>query len=143
MVRPIDLTALSAGSRGKIELALSDESGEEDTFLTRLVEEAIKNIFDLRLNAKMFLPAVEAFNAGKRIEMGDAVSPDAFLKEIDSIKGLRKQIEALANEWEPEIARSSAGPELQVAIAELILEGLYSHNKVNKKRKGGNAAFGL
>ncbi len=143
VVRPIDLTALSAGSRGKIELALSDESGEEDTFLTRLVEEAIKNIFDSRLNAKMFLPAVEAFNAGKRIEMGDAVSPEAFLKEIDSIKGFRKQIEALANEWEPEIARSSAGPELQVAIAELILEGLYSHNKVNKKRKGGNAAFGL
>ncbi len=143
VARPVDLSALSAGSRGKIELALTDESGEEDLFLTRLVEEAVKNIFDSRLSPKAFLPAVEAFNSGKKIEMGDGISATAFLKEIDTIKGFRKQVEALATEWEPEISRSSAGPELQVAIAELILEGLYAHNKVNKKRKGSGAAFGL
>ena len=77
------------------------------------------------------------------MEIGDGVRPEAFLKEVDSIKGFRKQVETLAAEWEPDIARTPAGPELQVAIAELILEGLYAHNKVNKKRKGGGAAFGL
>ncbi len=143
VARPVDLTALAAGSRGKVELALTDESGEEDLFLTRLVEEAIKNIFDLKLSPKTFASVIEVFNSGKKLEIGDGVQTDAFLKEVDSIKNFRKQVEALATEWEPEIARSSAGPELQVAIAELILEGLYSHNKVNKKRKGGISAFGL
>ena len=141
VARPVDLTALAAGSRGKIELALADESGEEDVFLTRLVEEAVKTIFDLRLSPKTFLPVVEFFNAGKKLEIGDSVRPEGFLKEIDSIKGFRKQVETLAIEWEPDIARTPAGPELQVAIAELILEGLYAHNKVNKKRKGGSSAF--
>jgi magnesium chelatase subunit I len=142
VARPVDLSALAAGSRGKVELALTDESGEEDQFLIRLVEEAIKNIFDSKLSPKTFLSVIEVFNSGKKMEIGDGVRPDAFLKEVDSIKGFRKQIEALAQEWEPEIARTPAGAELQVAIAELILEGLYAHNKVNKKRKGGNSAFG-
>ena len=143
VVRISDLAYLAASSRGKLELTLTEEPGEEDKLVTRLIAEAVKNLFDQFLSPKQFRGVVEHFELGGRLELGDGVPTDELLSRIDAIPGFRKSVKKIARQLEPDLAEGEDTPALEASIAEFLLDGLYCHNRLNKKQTSGTATYGL
>ena len=141
--RVSDLAFLAASSRGKLELNMTEETGEEDRLIGRLVEEAVKNIFDLHCKPGQFRNVVEYFDAGNSLEVGDSMSAAQCLANMAGIREFPKQIENLAGQLAPDILSGPAADELRLSTAEFILEGLHCHNRINKHRKTGGAVFQL
>src|SRR5947207_664275 len=56
-----DLAYLAASTRGKIELTLSEDDGQEEKVLAKLLGEAIKNLFEVNFEIKQFRGVVEWF----------------------------------------------------------------------------------
>ncbi len=142
VARVSDLVALIGSSRGKIELNMTEETGEEDKLLGRIVEEALKSVFDQHFDPKQFRSLVEYFESGNTLEVGDRVSAADLLKRVDAVREFRKQVERSAGEIDPEIARTPLRPQLEASVAEFILDGLYCHNRLNKKQKSGLSSYG-
>jgi len=143
VVRVSDLSYLAASSRGKLELMMTEEAGEEDTLVVRIIEEAVKNVFDQHFNPKQFRKIVEYFEAGNSLEVGDGVATEEYLSRIDRIRGFRKDVQHHAQKLEPELAAGPCAAQLEASVAELILDGLHCHNRLNKKKKSGAAHYGL
>ena len=138
-----DMAYLAASSRGKLELNMSEEPGEEDTLLIRLIEEAVKNVFDQFFTPKQFRSVVEHFEMGNRLQAGDGASAAEFLERLDAIPRFRKSITDAAATLEPDLAAGDDNPSLEASVAEFILEGLHCHNRLNKKQASGAVTFGL
>lgn len=143
VTRISDLSYLAASARGKMELNMTEETGEEDRLCERLVGEAVKNLFDQRFNAKEFRNVVDYFETGQTLEVGDKLSSAELLKRVESIKGFSRQIAQAAAELEPDLSRSPHAPGLQASVAEFLLEGLHVNNRLNKKPVGGGSRYGL
>jgi magnesium chelatase subunit I len=142
VARVSDLVALIGSSRGKIELNMTEETGEEDKLLGRIVEEAVKSIFDQHFDPKQFRNIVEYFESGNTLEVGDRLPAVEILKKIDAVREFRKQVAKAAGELDPQIAATPLRPQLEASVAEFILDGLYCHNRLNKKQRSGMASYG-
>ncbi len=143
VTRISDLTHIAASARGKVELAMTEETGEEDRLLNRLVEEAVKNVFDQHFSPKQFRGVVEFFENGGRLSVADTASTKDFLKSLDDIRGFHKQLETSATDLTPDLATGETANGAQAAIAELILDGLYAHNRLNKTAKDASTQYGM
>ncbi len=141
VARISDLGHLSASARGKLELTMSDESGEEDALFGRIVQEAVKNVFDQHFQTKQFRNVVEYFETGQRLELGDGLSTNELLDRCAAIRGFQKQLET-AVETLTTNPPAELRPALLASVAELILEGLHCHNRLNKKQVAGKATYG-
>lgn len=137
-----DLHWLTSSSRGKVELAMSEESGEEDLLIRRMIDEAVKNLFDQYLSPKKFGNVVEYFSSGRKLQLDPDLPPQESLDQLYLIGGLRQQVEALATQLATDPPSSEQLPEYHVALAELILDGLYGHNRLSKQARRGVAIFG-
>jgi magnesium chelatase subunit I len=138
-----DMAYLAASSRGKMELNMTEEPGEEDKLLARLIEEAVKNVFDQRFTPKQFRSVVEHVEMGNNLHAGDGAAAEEFLSRLDKIRGFRKSVSSAAAELAPELAGGEDGPSLEASVAEFILDGLHCHNRLNKKQTSGEAVYGL
>ena len=142
VARPSDLAHAAASARGKLELAMTEEAGEEDRLIERLIEEAEKVVFDQHFQPSQFQGVVEYFDSGKRLEIAEGTTTSQELSQFDAIRGFRKLLDRAAAELEPELAGKGTGEGLAVAVAELILDGLYAHNRISKKAKRGGSVYG-
>ena len=140
--RVTDLTHLAPSTRGKMEMAMAEDPGQEDQLLTRLVSEAVKNVFDERFNPKNYRSLVEQFESGQRLDVSDLLSPADVLKKVDALRGFRQAIESMAQELEPALLTGPARDGFLAAIAEFLLEALHSHNRLNKAAAGRGSAYG-
>jgi magnesium chelatase subunit I len=140
--RPGDLAHLAASSRGKLELAMTEETGDEDRLLTRIVDEAVKTVFDQHFSPKQFRGVVEFFEGGARIVAADAASTTEVLQQVDQIRGFRKTVEAAAVELAPDLNHGATAAPLHAAVAELILDGLYAHNRLSKAVRAEGRQYG-
>jgi magnesium chelatase subunit I len=143
VARVSDLAYLASSARGKMELNMTEEPGEEDRLAVRLLEEAVKNIFDAHFQAKQFRNVVEYFEGGKTLEVGDRVRTADYLKLTDAVRGFSRQVEEAAAELAPELARTEYAAPLRACIAEFILEGLHTNNRLNKKQTTGTLRYGM
>jgi magnesium chelatase subunit I len=142
VARVSDLVGLVGSSRGKIELQMTEETGEEDKLLGRIIEEAVKTIFDQHFDPKQFRNIVEYFESGNTVEVGDRVPAAQILKRIEAVREFRKQVERGAAELDAKLAATPLRPQLEASVAEFILDGLYTHNRLNKKQKTGGTSYG-
>lgn len=142
VARVTDLSQLTASSRGKMELNLTEEPGQEDKLVVRLFEEAVKLIFDQHLDAKQFRLVVEHFEAGKPLELGDHLSTSQAWERVDAIRGFGKLVEQTAQRLQPELVQGPTSAGFLVSVAELILEGLHCHNRLNKTSVTGKSKYG-
>lgn len=143
VARISDLAFLAASSRGKMELTMTEESGEEDRLVSRLIEEAVKTIFDLYLKTRQFRNVVEYFETGNTLEVSDETAPNELLKQVGHVPGFEKQLEETAVQFDREFLNGPLRADYLASVAEFILEGLYCHNRLNKSRKTGAAQYGL
>lgn len=142
VARISDLASLTASTRGKLELNMTEESGQEDKLITRIVDEAVKNIFDQHLKPGAFKNVVEHFEAGHAVEVGDRLPPGQYAERLAAIREFPKQVAQVAAGLEPELAKGPLAADLSASVAELILEGLHCHNRINRVRKQGSAKYG-
>lgn len=143
VARISDLAFLAASARGKMELNMTEEAGEEDRLCQRLTEEAVKTIFDQHFKTKQFRNVVDYFEKGHTLEVGDKLSTADFLAQVDQIPGFSRQIAEAAAELAPDLSRGPHAAGLQASVAELLLEGLHCNNRLNKKPAGGTQRYGL
>ncbi len=111
--------------------------------IERLAEEAVKNVFDQVTSAKQYANVVEFFESGKKVSIPLGAPAKEVVQLADQIRGLPKQIEALAEQLAPALAHGDSAVGLRAALIEFVLEGLYANNRLNRKRTGAGVAYGL
>ena len=79
----------------------------------------------------------------RTLETGDSLSGTALLERLAGIRDFSKQVATRARELEPELASGAFASEMAASLAELILEGLHCHNRVNKRSAAGAATYGI
>lgn len=136
-----DLAFVSASSRGKVELAMTEETGEEDKLLGRMVEEAVKNIFDEHLSAKEFRNVVGHFESGAKLEIDDQSTAAEILAACSDVNGFDDQLDTFIDRLEPGLASSASRDAAKASLAEFILEGLYANNRLNKRATGSSSSY--
>lgn len=136
-----DIIHAQASTRGKIELTMSEDDGQEDVLIGRLAGEAVKNVFAQYVDAKDFRPIIEYFESGKSLELGDTLPARQVLDRIERVPTLRKRAEELGRALQAEPTDAAPREAVTAAAAEFILEGLHVHNKLNKNVKSGAVAY--
>ncbi|WP_435017358.1 sigma 54-interacting transcriptional regulator [Tundrisphaera sp. TA3] len=139
--RVSDLAHAIPSSRGKLELTMAEDDGNEDKLIGRIAAEAVKNVFDHHLDIKEFRQSVDFFEGGKGIEIGDTQASQSILDRIEKVPNLRKKAEELAKKFLPELAEPESKSAATASAAEFILEGLHVHNKLNKTAKDGGSSY--
>ncbi|WP_437192662.1 AAA family ATPase [Planctomicrobium sp. SH527] len=142
VARISDLYWLAASTRGKVELSLSEDTGDEDLLIQRLIEEATKIVFDQSFAPKQFSSIVEYVDQGKSLVLNSDLSADEFLQEFAKVKGFPEILDTVAKQLDPEIASGSEKAEFKAGVAEFILHSLYAHNRLNRKVSSGRTTFG-
>ncbi|MBI3464457.1 MAG: magnesium chelatase [Planctomycetes bacterium] len=140
--RVSDLTYIAASARGKLELTLSEDDGQEDKVVRRLLGEAVKNVFDAHFQVSGFRTAIEHFDEGNTFEVGDQVPSGRYLDQIGKVPGLKKQVIRFAQEACPDLANGPAREPLLASVSEFVLEALHVHNRLNKNEKPGVVSYG-
>lgn len=136
-----DLAYLAASTRGKIELNLTEDDGQEDRIIDKLVGEAVKNVFESYFEAKQLRPIIEWFEGGKTFVTGDRVTSVEYVKKVNENPLLRKEVQKFLDRPEQQPISSQAEAGLTASVAEFILEGLYVQNRLNKSARGGERVF--
>lgn len=136
-----DLAFVTASSRGKVELSMTEEAGEEDKLLGRIVEEAVKNIFDEHLSTKEFRNVVGHFESGAKLEVDDQSTSAEILAACVDVNGFDDQLNTFLDRLEPELAAGPARDAAKASLAEFILEGLYANNRLNKRATGTSSSY--
>lgn len=139
--RVSDLLHVVPSSRGKIELTMTEDDGHEDKLIGRIADEAVKAVFTQHLDAREFRAAVDYFESGKSLELGDTLSSRELLERVEKVPGLRKRADELARATLPELTEADAREAATASAAEFILEGLYVNNKLNKSVKNGATSY--
>ena len=136
-----DLAYLAASTRGKIELNLTEDDGQEDKVISKLLSEAVKNIFEHYFEPKHFRGLVEWFEGGKSFLTSDKLASKDYARRVNEMPLLKKEIATLM--LRPELAPLAleAGEAMAASVAEFILEGLHVENRLNKNVKGGEIVF--
>jgi magnesium chelatase subunit I len=138
-----DLTHIAPSARGKMELAMSDEPGEEDRLVSRLLAEATKNVFDESFKPKQFRSLVEHFESAEAVTIGESSKVADTLATLQALPGIGSQIADLALQLEPDFTEDTFRPALEVSIVGFILDALHHHNRLNRRTTDQGTAYGL
>jgi magnesium chelatase subunit I len=136
-----DLGYLAASARGKIELTMSEDDGQEDKVIGKLIGEAVKNLFDAHFDVKRFRQVVEWFEGGNTFVIGDRQPSAEYVKRLYNVPALKKEIDQFVKEATPPEMQNQARDALAASVAEFILEGLHVENRLNKNQKGAETTF--
>jgi magnesium chelatase subunit I len=139
--RVSDLQHLTASSRGKLELTMSEEDGQEDRVIDKLLGEAVKNVFESYFDLKTFRPLVEWFEAGNTILVGDQAPSSDYVEKLTAAPVLKKEATQLMNKSRPDDLPANGDEAMLASAVEFILEGLHVENRLNKNRKAGQIAY--
>jgi magnesium chelatase subunit I len=136
-----DLAYLAASARGKIELNLSEDEGQEEKVLGKLLGEAIKNVFESVFEAKHFRPLVEWFEGGKTFLTGDRLPSQDYVGRLAEVPVLKKEVARFLERTELLEIAGQAPDALAASVAEFILEGLHVENRLNKTPRDGDSVY--
>ncbi len=139
--RVSDMSAVIGSSRGKIELLMADEEGQEDLLMKRLMGEAVKNVFAERVELKHCRLVIQRFDEGAVFQTGELIGSKLYVERLDELPELRTLVCQTAERLEPKLFNSEAQDALLASVVELILEGLHVHNKLNKHETEGMVRY--
>jgi magnesium chelatase subunit I len=139
--RVSDLAYLAASTRGKIELTLSEDDGQEEKVLAKLLGEAIKNLFEANFELKQFRGLVEWFEGGKTLLTGDKMPTADYVKKLNELPMLKNAAQKFMERSDLQPIRAKAEAALLASVAEFILEGLHVQNRLNKSAKAGETTY--
>ena len=128
-----DLYAALPGITGKLELEYEGEMKGADVVVRELIRAAIGKIFDKYFAATNTQQIEQWFNLGGTVRIDDDQPSEAILEELKQIQGLFPQLSPLS-------VKVSDAPEIAVAGAEFLLEGMYAHKRLSRNEERGFSA---
>lgn len=143
VVRISDLAHIASSSRGKMELAMSEEPGDEDRLIWRLLCEAVRTVFDEWFKPKQFRSLVEYAESGEPLRSGDTLTSAELMSQFQAVPEFPELVATNSRELEPELTSDEVRIPLQASVAEFILEALHCHNRLNKSKKDGGTSYGM
>lgn len=131
--RVADLDYLHTSSAGKIDLdPFREESISEFQVINRIIETAVRKVFEERLEGDRLDEVAEAVTAGVTVETGDMIPSGDYKEIISQIPQLWEPVHALGGD-ENDQARASC--------LEFVLEGLYLSDRLSRKKIGDMAVY--
>lgn len=130
--RLTDIHAMLASTTGKIELEYVGEDKKPEDLVERLINRAIRKVFDARLKLEDLGEVIGYFQEGGGVEISDAMRAQDYVEGVRGIAGMERAIAALG---------VGESPGLMAAATEFVLEGLHLHQKLNKEREGGRLSY--
>ena len=131
--RVSDLYAAMPGITGKLELEYEGEMRGADVVVRDLIRAAIGKIFDKYFSGTNTQQIEQWFNLGGTVRIDDDQPSHAILEELKQIQGLFPQLS-------PVSVKVSDAPEIAVAAAEFLLEGMYAHKRLSRSEERGFTA---
>ena len=131
--RVSDLYAAMPGITGKLELEYEGEMRGADVVVRDLIRVAIGKIFDKYFAGTNTQQIEQWFNLGGTVRIDDDQPSQAILEELKQIQGLFAQLSPLS-------VKVSDAPEIAVAAAEFLLEGMYAHKRLSRSEERGFSA---
>jgi magnesium chelatase subunit I len=128
--RVSDLPFIVPSLQGKVEFEAM-EDGQEARIMDRLVQGAVKAVFDRKFDVNDIEDVATAFNNGLSVEVGEGVASRDYADIVTKVAGLSEVIGSIAGE--SEAARAAA--------IEFVLEGLHLHKLLNKYSVDGRASY--
>jgi magnesium chelatase subunit I len=128
--RVSDLPFIVPSLQGKVEFEAM-EDGQEARIMDRLVQGAVKSVFDRKFDVNDIEDVATAFNNGLSVEVGEGVASRDYADIVTKVAGLSEVIGSIAGE--SEAARAAA--------IEFVLEGLHLHKLLNKYSVDGRASY--
>ncbi|MYG14448.1 MAG: magnesium chelatase [Gammaproteobacteria bacterium] len=122
-----DLAYILPSFQGKLEVEAMEE-GDEARVITRIVQMAVKAVFDRAFGDSDFEAVEEAFNEGYSFTAGAAVPATDYRRILTDIPALAAHLEG-------------ESPGVHAAIVEFILEGLHLNKRLNKRAEAGAAVY--
>lgn len=125
-----DLEYLIPSLQGKIEFEAMEE-GQEDKITARIIQGAVKEVFDRRYDVNDLEPIAMAFNDGLSVDTGEAAPAADYAAIAERIPSL--------NDIFPD--RDSVSDTMRATVIEFVLEGLHLHKLLNKYDHAGTATY--
>ena len=125
-----DLPFLVPSLQGKVEFEAMEE-GQEDKITQRIVQGAVKAVFDRRYDVNDLESIALAFNDGLTVETGEMNPMETYSAIADLIPGL--------HEIFPD--PTAVTPGQRAATIEFVLEGLHLHKLLNKFDHSGSTTY--
>ncbi|HEY1683382.1 MAG TPA: sigma 54-interacting transcriptional regulator [Tepidisphaeraceae bacterium] len=135
--RIADLNAISASSRGKIELTLAEEDAAEEKVIRSLIGEAVKKVFNRVADVNDYENITEQFKGNLTFPAGDDLSAEEFVANMKAIKGLTNAAAAMSRE----LSLDHSEPAMLASVGEFLLEGLYVNDRLSKFNSRGKTFF--
>ena len=130
--RMSDMHSILSSTCGKIELEYLGEDKKEDDIIKKIIQKAIKKVFDQYFNSNQLQKVIESFKNGWVVEVSDQMPSSEYLEGLSKIEGLKEGIKKLDD------SKSTAS----IASAmEFIFEGLHLYNKLNKSEVNGKIVY--
>jgi magnesium chelatase subunit I len=104
-----------------------------DVVVRELIRAAIGKIFDKYFSGTNTQQIEQWFNLGGTVRIDDDQPSHAILDELKQIQGLFTQLA-------PVTVKASDAPEIAVAAAEFLLEGMYAHKRLSRSEERGFTA---
>ena len=131
--RVSDLYSALPGITGKLELEYEGEMKGADVVVRDLIRTAIGKIFDKYFSDTNTQQIEQWFNLGGAVRIDDDQPSQAILEELKQIQGLFPPLSPLS-------VKVSDAPEVAVAAAEFLLEGMYAHKRLSRSEERGFSA---
>jgi magnesium chelatase subunit I len=131
--RVSDLYSAMPGITGKLELEYEGEMRGADVVVRELIRTAIGKIFDKYFSATNTQQIEQWFNLGGTVRIDDDQPAQVILEELKQIQGLFAQLSPIS-------VKGSEAPEIAVAAAEFLLEGMYAHKRLSRSEERGFSA---
>ncbi|MFK7914254.1 MAG: sigma 54-interacting transcriptional regulator [Pseudomonadales bacterium] len=128
--RITDLDFIAPSFQGKVEFEAM-EDGQEDKLTARIIQGAIKRVFDRNYDVQNLEPVVLAFSEGIKVDTGEALASSAYQKILETLPTL----------WEIFPDADATSPGVCAAIVEFVLEGLHLHKLLNKHDATGQSTY--
>jgi magnesium chelatase subunit I len=128
-----DLYAAMPGITGKLELEYEGEMRGADVVVKELIRTAIGKVFDRYFSSTNTQQIEQWFNLGGTVRIDDDQPSQAIQEELKQIQGLFAQLSPIS-------VKSSDAPEIAVAGAEFLLEGMYAHKRLSRSEERGFTA---
>jgi magnesium chelatase subunit I len=125
-----DLPFVLPSFQGKVEFEAMEE-GQEDRITQRILQSAVKAVFDRHHQVHDLRPIAAAFEGDLMIETGESTRSDDYRQIARKLPGIDQMFPDPAN----------VSPGVRASTIEFVLEGLHLHKLLNKYENSGFATY--
>lgn len=123
--RICDIYSALPAITGKLELEYEGEMRGADAVSRELIRLAIGKVFNSYYEGISLQQIVQWFQLGGEIRLGESTATPESLQSVTTIQGLMEKVGALG-------VKPEDRPEMNIAAAEFILEGLHAHKRIGR-----------